>query len=548
MESKGSPQDPDSSNGAPLDPASGRGAVFLLCAVALAGSGTMVVELSAVHLMAPWFGSTNAVWTNAIGVILLALALGYSLGARWSRNEKPSVRLVQVLILAATWVALLPWINGPVAGWFMPSGVTLDGAVSLLFWGSLACSVVLFLPPAWMLGCVAPLAVELLARGEHDRAGHAGGRVLAVSTVGSLAGTFATTYWLIPSLGLRLTFGLAALALVLAATLIALPRGSRSPLGMWLIVPLLAGLAPDASPATPDELKLLAQEQSPYQFLRVVEDGQGRRLVVNEALDSFQSVWRDKPGLIGPGHYYDYFVPPIHWDPQPEPWRLLTLGLGAGTAVRVLEGALPEGQQLSSTGVEIDPQIVALGESFFDLQVGTPARTVYSGLDARAAMRQLPRDFDQIILDAYANNMEVPAHLCSVEFFREVRDHLRDGGWFTVNVAGFGLQDVLVDAVTRTVASAFEEDVLLVRVPFSRNCMLYARKGESPLGPGDARFLVGADDLRQRLQSLRLPGAARWVESSGPAPLTDNFNPILSLQRRSVELGMNALMQGDGDR
>ncbi len=545
MEDQGIPLGTESSQGAPPDSTSGRGAVLLLGAVALAGAGTMIVELSAVHLMAPWFGSTNAVWTNAIGVILLALALGYSLGARWSRREVPAVRLVQVLSGAAAWCVLLPWINGPVAGWFMPSGVTLDGAVSLLFWGSLACSTVLFLPPAWLLGCVAPLAVELLARGGNDRAGHAGGRVLAVSTVGSLVGTFATTYWLIPSLGLRFTFALAAAALALAATLIATSGKRRTPLGLWLIIPLLAGLAPDAAPATPEGLKVLAQVQSPYQFLRVVENDEGRRLVVNEALDSFQSVWREEPGLIGVGHYYDYFVPPAHWDPKPEPWRLLTLGLGAGTAVRVLEGALPKEQVLDSTGVEIDPQIVALGETFFDLQVGTPGRVVLSGLDARAAMRQLRGEFDQIILDAYANNMEVPAHLCSVEFFQEVRGQLREGGWFTVNLAGFGLQDVLVDAVARTVASAFENRVLLVRVPFSRNCMLYARAGEAPVDPSAPHFLVGGPELRKRLQSLRMPGAARWVEDAGPAPLTDDFNPILSLQRQSVELGLNALLHGE---
>jgi spermidine synthase len=526
---------------APPESGFGRGAALLLGAVFLAGSGTMIVELSAVHLMAPWFGSTNAVWTNAIGVILLALSMGYALGAHWSRAPKPSIRLVQVLVVAAIWVSLLPWINGPVAGWFMPQGVTLDSAVSLLFWGSLACSAVLFVPPAWMLGCVAPLAVELLARGDEDQAGHAGGRVLAVSTLGSLVGTFATTYWLIPSLGLRLTFGLAALALALAACLITLPRKRYAPLGLWILVPLLTGLAPDASPSTPDGLNLLAQEQSPYQFLRVVESEVGRRLVVNEAMDSFQSVWRDSPGLIGPGHYYDYFVPPVHWDTQQESWELLTLGLGAGTAVRVLEGELPNGVELLSTGVEIDPHIVRLGVEYFDLDVNDSSRRVLSGMDARAALRLAATDFDQIILDAYANNMEIPTHLCSAEFFEEVRSHLRPGGWFTVNVAGFGLQDVLVDAVAQTVASAFDAEVLLVRVPFSRNCMLYARNEGTPLMPSSAKFLTGSPELQTRLQSLRIPGAWRVVAPPENAPLTDDYNPILALQRRSVEQGFKSL-------
>lgn len=523
--------------GAPQELRSRRGAVLLLGAVSLAGMGTMVVELSAVHLMAPWFGSTNAVWTNAIGVILLALAMGYALGARLSRGENPARRLVQVLVSAAVWCALLPWMNGPVAGWFMPQGVTLDGAVSLLFWGSLACSAVLFVPPAWMLGCVAPLAVELLARNDEDQAGHAGGRILAVSTIGSLVGTFATTYWLVPSLGLRMTFALAASALALAACVIAIPRRSFGPLGLWIAIPLLGALAPNAAPATPEGIELLAQQQSPYQFLRVVQDGAGRRLVVNEAMDSFQSVWRPEPGLIGPGHYYDYFAVPMHWSEPDSSWSVLTLGLGAGTAVRVLEGELLRGVELSSTGVEIDSKIVELGVEHFDLETGTPTRRVLSGMDARAALRVLPGPFDQIILDAYANNMEIPTHLCSVEFFGEVFDGLQDGGWFTVNVAGFGLEDVLVNAVAQTVAHAFDSQVLLVRVPFSRNCILFARKGGDLPDPTADSFVVGSAELNQRLESVRIPGAWRLVAPVGEAPLTDDHNAILELQRRSVEQG-----------
>ena len=178
----------------------------LLAVVGLAGTGTMTVELAAVRLLAPWFGASSGVWTNVIGVVLLALALGYLVGARLSRGSHPWRALGVALLLGASLTAWLPWAAGPVARLFMPSGVALDQAADLFVWGSLAASLVLFLPSALVLGAAGPLAVELLVRETRMHAGDAGGRVLAVSTLGSLVGTFGTTHVFLP----RRTRGTAA--------------------------------------------------------------------------------------------------------------------------------------------------------------------------------------------------------------------------------------------------------------------------------------------------------------------------------------------------
>lgn len=511
----------------------------------------MVVELSAVRLLAPWYGMSNSVWTHAIGVILLALALGYALGARLSRRQDPLGPMVWVLAGASLWCALLPLLCQRVAPWFMPSGVTLHGAGGLLFWGSLASSLLLFLVPALLLGCVAPLAVEQLSKlqvrlGQH--AGQAGGRVLALSTLGSLVGTFATTYYLVPSLGLRWTFALAGGLLALAGGLLAWERARGKALagmlGLWGVAGLIP--FPVASPGVGE--RWLAQVESPYQWIRVVEVGEGatleRRMVVNEAFDSYQSLWRPSPGLLGPGSYYDYFASPAHWDPKPGPWRVLVLGLGAGTAVRVLEGALPEGMQLESTGVEIDPDVVRLGQEFFDLERNDTDRRVFAGQDARQVLRRLPNDFDQIILDAYANNVEIPPHLCTLEFFREVRGHLRDGGWVTANLSGFGLEDPVIQAVSRTLASAMEAPVWVAQLPFSRNAMVYARRGGELPDPSQAGFAdVENRELVARLQGIRLPGTSRTLAPDDAAVLTDDACPILTLERASIERGALGWLQ-----
>ncbi len=524
-----------------------RGAAMYLLAVFLGGAGTMVVELAAVRLLAPWFGSSNAVWTHAIGVILLALAVGYALGARWSVRAQPRLAMVTVLLCAALWCVLLPLFTPWVAEWFMPQGLTLHSASGLLLWGSLASSLVLFVVPALLLGCVAPMAVEALA-GQRNQpafldAGQAGGYVLALSTTGSLLGTFATTYWLVPGLGLRWTFALAAFLLALAGCLLAPGALRLRSAGVLVLVLGAAAWSSEPQRALPPGMRAIAQEQSAYQWLQVVEVGEGddlrRRLVSNEALDSFQSLWRAQPGWLGQGSYYDAFAAPVFWEAPGPTWRLAVLGLGAGSAVRVLEGVLPAGTELHSLGLEIDPEVVALGQAFFDLEVRDPNRIVAAGIDARAGLRTLDDQWDQIIVDAYANNVEIPPHLCTVEFFSEVRSHLRPGGWACINLSGFGENDPVIAAVTATLAEAFEGPVLLMPLPFSRNTVLMARQGAECPDPRSEDFVVGPEALRELLAAVRLRGRLFAPEGAGAALiLTDDHAPILALERQSVARGV----------
>lgn len=504
----------------------------------------MTVELAAVRLLAPWYGASSGVWTNVIGVILLALAIGYFAGARLSCGSAPARTLGQVLILTALATAWLPFGARPVAGWFLPGGLALDEAASLLVWGSLAASTLLFGPAAALLGCVGPLAVEVLQAESGGHAGDAGGRILSASTLGSLVGTFATTHVLLPRLGLTYTFlGAAAILFVLGWAVLhwtGVRPGARHVVAL-LVLGAALGLSRAHAPEARAGQELLAEAQSPYQLVRVVErteDGRPLRLLqVNESLDSFQSVWQPEPGLLPPQYYYNCFALPPWWGAARDEWRLLVLGLGAGTAVRVVEGALPDGVALDSVGVEIDSVVVELGEAYFDLERGEPGRRVVAGMDARAALGLLAEPFDQIVLDAYANNMEIPAHLSSLEFFRECAAKLDPAGWLVVNAAGFGLDDPVVCAVAGTLADALGAHVLAVRVPFSRNCVLFGRPGGDlprPLEPG---WRPAHEGLARIAAHLELPGAWRWFEPGAGPALSDDRNAIEVLQRRSIRQG-----------
>lgn len=505
----------------------------LLTAAALAGAGVMAVELSAVRLLAPWFGATQTVWTNVIAVVLVALALGYAYGAQLAGRPGRRATMVRHLALGGALVAALPPLASWVAPLFVAPGAGLDEAGALAQWGSLAVASLLFLLPGLLLGTIAPLVTEELSHSKGMSAGQAGGQVLAVGTLGSLLGVFGSTYLLLPRLGLQLTFVSAGLALGAAALLL----GAR---GRALVVLVgFAALLPmgRAASPTPGE-RVLATVESPYQHLQVLESSDGsrfRRLAVNEGLDSFQSVWTPDPGLLGGGYYYDGFALPLSWEDDPGPWRLAVLGLGAGTAVRVLSH-LPDGPELDWWGIEIDPEVVRLAKEWFELD---PDGQVLSGVDARVGLRGLPLDLDQLVLDCYANNAELPAHLVTLEFFVEALAHLGPGGWLSANVGGFGVEDPVVQAVGRTMAAALGESVLALEVPFSRNVILLGRRDAPIPDPSEAAFDLGPGSLATLRQRFGVRGTWQWI-LPGEAPLTDDWCPTEGLQRSSLASGRRA--------
>lgn len=545
----------DAAPGTGLGPGQEQGGVgegLLLLIVGVAGAATMVVELGAVRVLAPWFGTSSSVWTNVIGVVLAALALGYALGARLAVGERPQRRLGTVLIVAGLLAALLLVAARPVASFLMPEGVPLHRAAGVLVWGSLGCAALLFLPAATALGCAGPLAVESLQRRHGGAAGAAGGRVLAASTVGSLVGTFGTTHWAIPNLGIAATYVLASLVLLATGTLLVLREGrpgAARGAALGLTVALCGlGLASDAGARRHDGSgELLDATESAMQSIRAVEvqgpdGGPMRVLRVNEALDSFQSVWVPETGLLPEGHYYNHFALPLGWTTRergeaPARWRTLVLGLGAGTAVRVLEGVAPEETNLETVGVEVDGEVLRIAEEHFELERDRPARVAAGDLDGRAALAFVEGTFEQVILDAYANNMEIPHHLATVEAFEAYRDRLEPGGWMTVNVGGFGAEDPVVRAVAASAAEAFGSEAHLARVPLSRNWVLFVRRdaavplpGEKAFGSQRAALPHGLDRL---VAPLEVPGA--WVrQSDTDGALRDDIGSTEVLQARSI--------------
>ena len=354
---------------------------------------------------------------------------------------------------------------------------------------------------------VTPFAVRLAATGVAD-AGRVAGRIFALSTAGSIVGTFLAALVAIPLIGTQRTMLCAAAVIAFAAVPL---------LGRRRLVPgLVAAAAIAALLAVPPgvvkaEAGLIHEEESRYQFIQVVQQGPERRLYLNEGL-AIHSLWRADTVLTG--GEWDMFLtaPPLLGRPAA---RVAILGNAAGTTARAFGVYYPEAL---IDGVEIDPAVSAVGRRCFGL-ADNPRLTVVTA-DARPFLQASRARYDLIFIDAYRQPY-VPFYLATREFFRLVRQRLRPGGLVALNVSTVPGDHRLAEAVAGTLATQFPQVVTWQALTF--NQFVVGLSAPQPRAVLTARLLAAPADL---LPDARL--FARDMRPAAPAarPWTDDRAPV----------------------
>jgi MFS family permease len=258
--------------------------------VFVVGSSTLGAEIAAARLMAPFFGASTVVWANTIAVVLVALAVGYWFGGRMADRRPDQGALSLLVLVAAALLALVPIVSQP----FLSISVSAFDDLSLgAGFGSLLGVLALVAIPVLMLGAVSPWAIRLKLESIED-SGETAGRMYAISTVGSLLGTFLSALLLIPLAGTQRTFLTFALALALVAA-VGLPR-------RWWLVPLgIAALfaVPVGTVKAAEDGKVIHETDTTYQYARVIDHPDGdRTLELNEG-QAIHSLYRRGSVLTG---------------------------------------------------------------------------------------------------------------------------------------------------------------------------------------------------------------------------------------------------------
>ena len=461
-----------------------------------AGVGSLATEIGASRLLAPYFGNSTIVWANVIGLVLASLSLGYWLGGRLADRRPTPRTLGFVVVLAACLVAVATLVARPILD---VSVEGLDRVSAGAAIGSFFGVLVLFVPPVTLLGMVAPFAIRL-AITDVASAGTVAGRLYAVSTIGSLLGTFLSALVTIPAFGTQRTL-LASAALIGAGGAVLLGR-------RWLVLAaVLAALVLIPPGAVKAQSGLLFEDESRYQFIQVVQRDGVRRLYLDEGLAT-HSVWRRDAVLTG-GVWDTYLVVPQLLGRRPA--NVAMLGNAAGTAARAYGRYFPEAK---IDGVELDPAVSAAGRRYFGM--GQLANLTVHDSDARAFLRRTDKRYDVIIVDAYRPPY-VPFYLATKEFFELVRDRLTPGGVVALNVATTPDDHELADQIAGTLRTRLPQVLRWQPLRFNQiviglNRPAVAAYGTQPVPP-ELRPL--ADDLFRNARPVR-PSEDPWTDDRAP--------------------------------
>ena len=486
--------------------------------VFVVGTGSLGAEIAAVRLLAPYFGASTIVWANTIGIVLVALSVGYWLGGRLA-DRHPNMRaLCLTALAAAVLLAIVPFVADPLLDVAVDA---LDDISAGAFVGSLLAVLVLVAIPVLLLGTISPWAIRLGVQSVEE-AGTVAGRLYALSTAGSLVGTLLSALLLIPLVGTRRTFLIFALAIAVVAVLGLRPvrRYALAPAAIAALIALPVGTL---KASTDGEGRVVHEAETEYQYARVVEYDDGTRtLELNEG-QAQHSVCEAEcdPGPGGPsnprsvltGDVWDGHLV-LHFAGRSEPpRRVAILGNAAGTTARAYEEFFP---QTRVDGVEIDAELSEIGRDYFDMN--NPRLHLYHE-DARPFLRRIDARYDVISVDAYRQPY-IPFYLTTVEFFETVRDRLTPGGVLIVNAGHPEGQDDLEKVLTAGIGDAFPN---VMRDPIEvTNTLLVA--SEAPLSA--ARIRAAVPGLPSALRPTAL-AAARRLEAPlrGGDAYTDDKAP-----------------------
>ena len=488
-----------------------------------AGMSVMAVELGASRLLAPYFSSSQIVWTIIIGTIMIAMALGNIYGGRTADKNPDPGKLYKRMIVAAIWIAAIP-----VVGKYLILGISalLIFTVNsnfLILAAFFACMVI-FVFPLFLLGTVTPSLVKYTVDSLEDN-GKIVGMLNASNTIGSILGTFLPTFVTIPAVGTSVTFLIFAGILLLLALVyfISVKEGGKGA-AFGVILFLVCCLAGRSDSFAFWETDLSYEGESVYNYLQVKEDENSVILSTN-VLFGVQSILEKDYSLAG--MYYDYalaapFMAGVY---EKERLDVLILGMGTGTFATQCKRYFPN---VRMEGVEIDEKITDLARTYFALPEDVPV----AAYDGRAYLNVVDHKSDVIMVDAY-QDITIPFQMSSVEFFTMVKSHLKEDGVMVVNMnmrttQEGSMNEYLADTISHVFDSVYTADVT-----GSTNRELFASASPDILEVMQDQMALTSDSDLADLMDRTAERLAAY--EPGDYLLTDDCAPVELLGMRVID-------------
>lgn len=488
-----------------------------------AGMSVMAVELGASRLLAPYFSSSQIVWTIIIGTIMIAMALGNVWGGRSADKDPNPDRLYRRILIAAVWIAAIPLV-----GKYVILGVSgllvLTVNNNFLVLAAFIACMVIFVFPLFLLGTVTPSLAKYTV-GSLEDSGKIVGALGAFNTVGSIIGTFLPTFVTIPAVGTSVTFLIFSGVLLLLGLLYFISQKTKRGLCAAAVAAfIVCSVLGNSDSFAFWEKDLVYEGESIYNYLQVKEDEDSVILSTN-VLFGVQSILKKDDSLTG--MYYDYALaaPLMAGQTDTAEQKVLILGMGTGTyanqCLRYFEG-------IGVEGVEIDQKITDLAHRYFEL----PETVDVTTYDGRAYLQAVDQKYDVIMVDAY-QDITIPFQMSTTEFFTMVREHLKEDGVMVVNMnMQSGEKGSINEYLTDTISGVFDA-VYTVNVSGSTNRELFAsRNPEMVSGFGERTEMLADGQLKGMMRHV---GQNLEACEKGELVLTDDKAPVEVLGMRVID-------------
>lgn len=496
--------------------------MWLSCLLAFISSFcTLVIELIAGRIMAPYIGVSLYTWTSIIGIVLAGMSGGNFFGG-YLADRIASRRALGTIFVVGSLATLS----------ILPITLALEGArLGLSFLPRIVASIALiFFVPSFVLGMVSPMVVKL-ALGDLARSGHTVGTIYAASTVGSIVGTFATGFWLISLLGTRTIVWLVAGVLLVTGLLVgAIPRGRRSRAaaavaGAVALFALRSQIG--------ERYKAPCDVESDYYCIKVLETFAGghaaRILQLDHLIHSY--IVLDDPTALDYGYEQAYANLTSLQAVGRSQFDTLFIGGGGYSFPRYVEATY---RQSTVDVIEIDPAVIAVARD----QLGLPptSRIRSFNEDARVFLAGWndPKRYDVVYGDAF-NDLSIPYHLTTVEFDRIVAARLKPDGVYLTNIIDKFDGGEFLKAYTNALRAVFPHVYVFGKGdafrPFDRNTyVLMASK--QPLDRARFDAITSANDAFDRTTLLPEDRLQAYLTSGRAITLTDDFVPVDQLLAR----------------
>jgi len=403
---------------------------FLLFVVFLTGASVLIIEVTAVRILSPFYGNTIFTMSSIITIILAALSFGYYIGGKLA-DKRPSILLFFLIIFLSGCSLLFLHVFGLI---ILP---LVSMRLSILS-GPLLSSIFLFLIPSLLLGTLSPFVIKLQSEAFPDRGvGTLSGQIFFWSTLGSITGSLLTGFVFIPNFGVNEivivnSILLFALGIVPVAVLDKEKKYIYKIIIPVFLFVLFAMLGKSIGSIW--KKNFVYNTDTMYQNISVTEgtwkndrDIKALAFSGNGIQSAVYLDEKDPTDLVFDytKYYslYNIFNPTIK--------NILVIGGGAYTVPRAFLYDLPEATVDVS---EVDTDLYDIAKKYFFLK--DDKRLMVSSKDGRRFLQDSTKKYDFIFADAYGSSLSIPSHLATNEFFKLSKSKLNDKGVFVANIIG----------------------------------------------------------------------------------------------------------------